>query len=243
MTENTEKNVNSIPQIPKISVAKATFDFLLSNIMHGTWKRGEKIPSENELRVSLNVSRHTIRQAIANLNMLGILETKQGDGNYVRQVGVGLYADFLLPDLIFNKDSVAQIVEFRESIEVASAYYAALRATDEDLKQIKEKMEICVEKRHDITNYPSYDLDFHTAIAAASKNELLYQSLSVIKKHCFDAIREYFDSSLAEQGADCHQKIYDAILHRDADAAKAHMWQHMKNILDRVNNERFKQDK
>lgn len=237
MNEREKNTAEPVPQTQKVSVAKSTFDFILSNIMNGTWKQGEKIPSENELRAMLNVSRHSIRQAIANLNLLGILDTRQGDGNYVRQVGVGLYADFLLPYLLINKENIAQIVAFRESIEVASAYYAALHATEEDLKLIQEKLEICEEQKHDIANYPAYDLDFHSAIAAASKNELLYQSLSVVKKHCFAAIRDYFDSSLAEQGAYYHEKIYDAICRRDAEDARQQMWYHMKNIMVRVDPE------
>ena len=233
-SEGKKTKSASAQQTQKVSVVKSVFDFILSNIMNGTWKQGDKIPSENELRAQLNVSRHSIRQAIANLNMLGILDTRQGDGNYVQQVGVGLYADFLLPYLVVNKDNIAQIVTFRESIEVASAYYAALHATEEDWKLIREKMEICAERTHELDIYPAYDLDFHTAIAAASKNELLYQSLSVVKKHCFDAIRDYFDASLAEEGAYYHQKIYDAIVRRDADEARLQMWYHMKNILLRV---------
>lgn len=235
MSQMMEMQAVPLQRTPGVSVVKTTFNYLLSNILNGTWKHGDKIPSENELRATLNVSRHTIRQAIANLNMLGILESRQGDGNYVQQVGIGLYADFLLPHLIFNKNNVSQLVEFREAVEVEAAYYAALRATEEDLKQIEEKFKICEENRHDTENYPSYDMDFHTAIALASKNELLHQSLSVIEKHCFDAIKGYFDSSLAEQGVGAHQKIYEAIVNRDADSAKAHMMQHMQNIFIKLN--------
>ena len=93
--ENMAQKTDSIPKVPKVNVSKTTFDILFRNIMDGTWKTGEKIPSENELKNSLMVSRHTIRSAIANLNMLGILETRQGDGNYVRETGIGLYIDFL----------------------------------------------------------------------------------------------------------------------------------------------------
>ena len=235
MCRNVEMQATPLQRIPGVSVVKTTFDYLLSNILNGTWKHGDKIPSENELRVILNVSRHTIRQAIANLNMLGILESRQGDGNYVQEVGIGLYADFLIPHLLFNKNNISQLIEFREAVEISAAYYAALRATEDDLKQIEEKFRICEENKHDTQNYPSFDMDFHLAIAVASKNELLRQSLSVIEKNCFDAIKGYFDASLAEQGVGCHQKIYEAIVRRDADSAKAYMMQHMQNIFSKVN--------
>ena len=133
------QKTDSIPKVPKVNVSKTTFDILFRNIMDGTWKTGEKIPSENELKNSLMVSRHTIRSAIANLNMLGILETRQGDGNYVRETGIGLYIDFLIPYLMINTANVSQIIEFREAIEISVARLAARRATEENLEDIRQR--------------------------------------------------------------------------------------------------------
>lgn len=232
------ERIDTIPKVPKVNVTKATFDILFHNIMDGTWKAGEKIPSENELKDSLMVSRHTIRSAIANLNMLGILETRRGDGNYVKTTGIGLYIDFLIPYLMINKSNVSQIIEFRESIEVSAVRYAALRATDEDLKNIGEKLEACSSKRRNTELYPEYDLDFHCAIAKASKNELLIQSLNVIKQYCFSAVSEYFNEELAEEGAYCHQKIYTALLNHDSDTAAVYMSKHMQNILRKTHHEK-----
>lgn len=239
MAENVERQIE-IPRIHKVSVAKETFDYLLKNIMTGTWKKGEKIPSENELREALNVSRHTIRAAISNLNMLGLLETRRGEGNYVNETGIGLYADFLLPYLIINRQNVSQIIEFRESIEVASAYYAAIRATQNDIDKIRQQLELCKKNVNNTEIYPAYDMEFHSTIAEASKNELLYQSLCVIKKNCFDAIRDYFDESMASEGADYHDKIYAAICKHDADEARKCMESHMHNILRRLQSDRAK---
>ena len=44
------ERIDTIPKVPKVNVTKATFDILFHNIMDGTWKAGEKIPSENELK-------------------------------------------------------------------------------------------------------------------------------------------------------------------------------------------------
>lgn len=227
-------NTPTTPKIPKVNVTKATFDILFQNIMEGKWKVGEKIPSENELRNSLMVSRHTIRSAIANLNMLGIIESRQGDGNYVRAAGIGLYIDFLIPYLMINQSNIPQIIEFRKCIEVSAAGYAAMRSTDEDLKNIQKKLDICNENRHNTNIYPQCDMDFHVAIAEASKNDLLLQSMNVIRQYCFDAINNYFNESLAEEGANYHQHIYASLLAHDPEAAQNYMTKHMDNILNRV---------
>lgn len=228
------QNTDSIPKVQRVNVTKATFDILFRNIMDGTWKNGEKIPSENELKNSLMVSRHTIRSAIANLNMLGILETRQGDGNYVRATGIGLYIDFLIPYLMINKSNVMQIIEFREAIEISAVRLAARRATEDDLKDIKAKLDLCYSNRHDTDAYPAFDLEFHSSIARASKNDLLIQSMNVIKQYCFQAISAYFSEDLAEAGADCHQELYSALCNHNEDAAALYMSKHMGNIISRL---------
>lgn len=224
----------SISRVPRVNVSKATFDILFRNIMDGTWKPGEKIPSENELKDTLMVSRHTIRSAIANLNMLGILETRQGDGNYVRTTGIGLYIDFLIPYLMISENNVSQIIEFRSAIEVATARLAARRITEEGLRDVAEQLKRCNDNRHNTQAYPAYDLEFHCAIARASENDLLIQSMNVIKQYCFQAISDYFTEDLAEAGADCHQLLYAALCAHDEEAAAHHMMVHMNNIVSRL---------
>lgn len=234
MPENKTAS-SDISKIQKVNVSQATFDTLLGKVMDGTWKQGEKIPSENELKEILGVSRHTVRSAITNLNMLGILETRRGDGNYVKGTGVALYIDFLIPYLFINKTDVAKILEFRESIESTVARYAALRATKEELRQIEEKMYICERNSHDLQNYPAYDFDFHLAVANASKSDLLIQSMFVVKKYCFTAIREYFDLDLALDGTDLHhRRIYEALVNRDGDLACEAMGNHIRSVIKKV---------
>ncbi|WP_101911263.1 FadR/GntR family transcriptional regulator [Marasmitruncus massiliensis] len=234
MPEN-QFSTSDILKIPKVNVSQATFDTLLGKVMDGTWKQGEKIPSENELKEMLGVSRHTVRSAITNLNMLGILETRRGDGNYVKGTGVALYIDFLIPYLFTGKTDVAKILEFRESIESTAARYAAMRATANDLCLIEEKMHICEQNNHDLQNYPAFDFDFHLAIAEASKSDLLIQSMYVVKKYCFAAIAEYFDLDLTLDGTDLHhRRIYEALIGRDADRACEAMGKHIRSIIHKI---------
>ena len=226
------KTENTLSPIRKVSVSQATFDTLLNNIMSGTWKQGEKIPSENELREQLGVSRHTIRSAITNLNMLGILETHQGEGSYVLETGVAVLMDFLIPYLLRSNTDVSAILEFRESIESTAARYAALRADDQDIEDIQKKMLLCEQHKDDYNQYPTYDFDFHLAIAEASKSDLLIQSMYIVKKYCFTAIMNYFDEKLVHQGTDFyHTRIFEAIKDHNPDAACNTMDMHIRDII------------
>lgn len=226
---------SDLTKIQKVNVSQATFDAILSRIMNNTWKQGDKIPSENELKELLGVSRHTVRSAITNLNMLGILETRRGDGNYVKGTGVALYIDFLIPYLFIAQNDVAKILEFRESIESTAARYAAVRATEDELREIGEKMRICEKNSHDLQHYLATDFDFHFAIAEASKSDLLIQSMAVVKKYCFATIAEYFDLELALDGTTLHHcRVYEALSRRDPNRACEAMGDHIRSVNQKI---------
>ena len=135
---------------------------------------------------------------------------------------------------MINTANVSQIIEFREEIEISVARLAARRATEENLEDIRQKLEACNSSRHNTTAYPAVDLEFHCAIARASKNDLLIQSMNVIKQYCFQAISSYFTEDLAEAGADCHQKLFEALCAHNEDEAALYMSRHMANIISRI---------
>ena len=223
--------MEEISQIKKVNVAQETFKVILNMIMEGKWKEGEKIPSENEFKDMLGVSRHTVRAALNNLNMLGIVETKQGDGNYVKFVGVGLYIDLLIPYLFINENNIDVIMEFREGIEAVTARYAAQRATKEDIQQLGMKLQRCTEVTDDMDNYLVADFDFHYSIAKISKNDLLLQSMYVVKKYCFEALSKYLTRTISVDGTHWHEKIFESIRNHDPNEASSYMNQHILRVM------------
>ena len=71
-----------ITPIQKVNVVEEIFDQLQSMLIEGTWKPGDKIPSENELSETFGVSRMTIRQALQKMKALGLIETRSGSGSF-----------------------------------------------------------------------------------------------------------------------------------------------------------------
>lgn len=220
-------------QIKRVNVSEETFKSILNMIMNEEWQSGQKLPSENELKDMLGVSRHTVRSALNNLNMLGIVETRHGDGNYVKSIGMGLYMNLLIPHLLINDKNLDVIMEFRQGIEIMTARCAALRATDEDIKLLKNKYELC-ERSLKQDNYLEVDLDFHYTIAQVSKNDLLIQSMYVVKNFCFGAMVDFVNNEFSSHSFTFHNKILDAIIAHDADLAGQYMNNHMKNIIDKI---------
>ena len=73
----------TLKRIKTESLRSQVYMQLKSQLMEGVWKVGERLPSENELCNILGVSRVTVRAAIQQLEILGLVETKHGGGNFV----------------------------------------------------------------------------------------------------------------------------------------------------------------
>ena len=70
----------------QIPVAEQVTFLLHQRILEGLYAPGRRLPSEAELAEEMGVSRGTVRSALASLATAGLIERRQGDGTYVRQV-------------------------------------------------------------------------------------------------------------------------------------------------------------
>ena len=123
-----------------ISRTEQTADKLISMIMiEHLFAPGEKLPNEEALSKELGVSRVTLREAIRVLGAQGLVETKRGIGTFVttneKVFGSSLSKLNELPAKVSK-----ELFEMRLICEPAAAYYATLRASDEELEDIRQKM-------------------------------------------------------------------------------------------------------
>ena len=111
------------------SLSRQVSDKLEQLISSGTYKVGDKIPTEPELMELFGVSRNTIREAIQSLTWAGMLNVKQGDGTYVS--AENRFAANM--EQRYHDISIDDIAEARNSIEVTIAHLAAKRRTPQDV--------------------------------------------------------------------------------------------------------------
>ena len=150
----------SLPKQITIEIEKA--------IKNGIFKVGEKIPSEPDLVKKFEVSRNTIREAIQSLIQAGVLESRQGDGTYV--ITNDRFEANILTRLCDSK--VSEINEVRSSLEKEIVKLAALRRTDDDLKQMKKALDKVNSIKDSFEENSQADLELHLAIAKASQNPI-----------------------------------------------------------------------
>lgn len=191
---------------------------------------GDKLPAERELVELLGVSRSSVRDAIRKLELLGLVEPRQGTGTVVRDVSEAVLNP--LANVISEKRQlVSELLDFRQMVEPPLAARAAIHASTEQIAAMEEILRRHEEKVAGGHLAIKEDSEFHYSIATASGNTIVLKVLDIV----MDMLRETRSRSLQTRGRPekslaGHRRIMSAIKRRDPEAAEEAMRQHISNI-------------
>jgi GntR family transcriptional repressor for pyruvate dehydrogenase complex len=196
-------------------------------IDNGYFKVGDSFPAERALAEKLGVSRPTIREAMIALELSGLVEIRTGSGIYV----TGKKQDET-SGLLENGVGLAEILEMRYILEPEVCALAASRITDiqiQHLKDIIKEMEVV-----DITPeaFEKADCKLHLAIAEASENEAIKESIKWLWKLREESIfTSCIQEEIEKQGVciDEHKRIVSAIAQKNPERARIAMKNHLDN--------------
>ena len=199
---------------------------------------GDKLPSERELAETLGVSRSSIRDAIRSLELIGLVEPRQGSGTVVREISADTVMNPLTNVLRHKVELVTELIDFRKMLEPPLSARAATHATEDELAEMEEILHRQETKFRAGQLAIEEDSEFHYAIAMASGNSVVLKVLDVL----MDLLRDTRERSLQTEGRPHkslagHRKILAAIKKRDAEAAKAAMRRHIEDVEEIVLNE------
>jgi GntR family transcriptional repressor for pyruvate dehydrogenase complex len=222
----------AIKPIKKNNISNAVFEQMKQAIFNKEWEPGTKIPSENDLASMFSVSRISIRGAIQKLASLGIVETKHGEGTFVKELTSGLYMNSLIPMLYLEKPDIMFILEFRRIIEVESAKLAALRSDENDIAKLQLLLEKMDASKNDLKKHSEEDLNFHFEIARMTKNPII-ENVNLILKDILASVLQDIVAALGySRGIYYHQKLFEAIKAHDSEKAKQIMNEHIQNTIE-----------
>lgn len=231
---STDGGCMAIIPIAKKNISQQIFDQILHNIRKGTWTAGAKLPSENELCQMFGVSRVPIREAMRSLNMMGITQTRQGEGSYVSEINPGLFMNSLLPVLVLSQKGMMDILEYRRIVEPENAALAARNADEGDLATMAGTLEVMDRIGRPVQEFSVADMEFHLDVARATKNTLLFNAANVIRDVLVDYYRKINEIMGVERAMKYHRLIFDAIAARDPDRARCWMQEHIATTIDDV---------
>ena len=219
-----------IRPIERTNVGEQVFDQLKQLLIEGTWTPGQRLPSENELANMLHVSRVTVRQALQKLSALDLIETRLGEGSFVKKIDVGSNMNALIPVMYMGEQSLQQVFEFRQIIDVECARLAARRATLDDIDElvrIHRRYVDCYEKQ-DAAGFGKTDLDFHFQIAQMTRNSLIIKTNSILREVLEHTMQQVIDKMGYKNGIYYHAQLIDAIAAHDEQTAVDLMREHIK---------------
>lgn len=224
-------------QLKRNNLSNQVFEQLKEEIITKRWPPGTKIPSENELTKMLGVSRVTIRGAIQRMAILGLLEIRQGEGTFVKELTPGIYMNSLIPLFYLDSPGTMEVLEYRKVMEVGSISLAVEKRTEEDLKKLEKSLEKMKMYKHDISKFAEEDLNFHLAIAESTRNSIIirinYIIIDLLKRSMSDIVQ----SLGTADGLYYHQEIITALKERDALKAQELMKEHIQRTIQRISQE------
>ena len=152
----------ALKQITRVNIAEKVFEQLRDQILQGTWKEGEKLPSEQELTETLGVSRSSVRQAIRTLADYGMVETRNGTGTYVKRQISGNYMLNIVPIGDLQFEDIVEVLDFLCLIEDSVAAMAVQRCTQEELAELQaiHKRLIAAKDQNDLEALTNVDVEF-----------------------------------------------------------------------------------
>jgi GntR family transcriptional repressor for pyruvate dehydrogenase complex len=212
-------------------------------IAEGRLGKGDKLPPERTLAQQFGASRAVIREALSALEVLGIIECRRGQGDFIKVDATEASINSELMRELLQEHSPREIFEARVELEPSLAGLAAENATEKDIyrleRQLKKLNALGREAELDpekIDDYMEEDRKFHLEVARAAHNSVLFDvSASVnlmMKESRWKALKR---KNIEKEGNIKqfeveHTEIFEAIRDRKSDVARAIIREHIEEI-------------
>jgi DNA-binding FadR family transcriptional regulator len=213
---------------------------LREKIARGELKAGDKLPTEQALIRHFGVSRTVIREAIAGLRADGLVLPRQGVGVFVLEPEA---SNAELPLLTLPTRKISDIIEsleLRTAVEVEAAGLAAVRCSPAQEAEIHSRLEDFEARVKAGEPTAAEDFAFHVAIAEAANNQQFKEFLAFLGRRTIprSQLRQAVGASIDPPASDDklygeHCAIFEAILARDPEAARAAMRRHLAGSMER----------
>lgn len=219
-------------QIERINVVSQVLEYLKHNINTGIWKPGEKIDSELKLVEKLHVSRASVKSAIQQLAALGVLESFQGKGTYIKQVPFQEIQNRL--ESISKHTSMRKLIEFRIIVEVGACRQAAAQISDDMIDELANCLEGMKRNKSELNKpqFVEYDIKFHRTLLMATQNEIIVKSVDVVQDEIQRQGLAYATLEVEEKAIMYHQRILECVRAHDGNGVAKAMLEHLRTTFE-----------
>ncbi len=208
---------------------------LLNLIKEKQLRPGDRLPPERELAAMMNVSRPSLREALRALQIMNIIDNRQGSGTYITSLEPERLVEHL--DIIFtlNDSTYIELFEARKILEVGIAELAAHTITDEEIAELEACLKQAEQALNDPETFLEIDLELHRKILEATGNKILALFMrSISQLSIFSRRRTAESLDVRRRTIKDHHTVVQALKSRDPAAAQRAMLDHLSHIEDRM---------
>lgn len=224
-----------VRQVRKTKVYHEIVEQIKELIASGKIKPGDRLPPERELAELFKASRNSVRDAIRVLEQMGLIDSRQGDGTYIRSVTAEEVTAPLALCLLQSRTQMRELWEVRRVLEPALAEAAAVRVTEEELDELAAILDAQQRKVEAGLLALEEDAAFHYGIAQAAGNGVMLRVMDTL----VDLLRQSRERSLQQHDRPVyshagHVRILAALRRREPATARIEMLHHLREIEERV---------
>jgi GntR family transcriptional repressor for pyruvate dehydrogenase complex len=208
---------------------------LLDYFTSGSIQPGTRLPPERQLAASLGVGRSAIREALAALEILGVVTVRPGSGTYLRGSVSELLPQTLSWGMLLGEQKIGELIGVRHGLEVQAARLAATSITEQGLANLAGHLATMKANKSRFDVFVAADMRFHQELAGAADNDLLNEILQSVRSLLRVWVeRAVDDPKHAQLTCREHEAILTALRARDPKAAAEAMSIHMDSAGERL---------
>lgn len=236
-TDPADELQGRLSALPATTPTAAVASELLRYFTSGSLEPGSRLPAERKLAEMLGTGRSAVREALAALEVLGIVDVRPGSGTYLRSGASELLPRTLSWGLMLGDHDIADLMQIRSALERLVARLAAEHAEDAAMPALQRHLERMAH-HVDLGDHAAFveaDAHFHQELAECTGNSSLGPLLGSVRA----LLRVWVDRSVdaekdARRALDEHNHLVEAIARRDPDEAESKMAIHMKTAEERI---------
>jgi len=210
---------------------------LEARIIERTYDVGDLLPSERDLMREFGVGRPAIREALAHLRNMGLVELRSGERAQVIQPTAEVVVEALsgvAKHMLSAHDGVRNFQNARLFFEVGLARHAAAHATEDDVEQLRLALEINHAALSDLDRFEKTDVAFHYVLAIIPRNPIFPAIHAAIAEWLVQQRHITLNwrgrKGTAEKAYKAHKAIYEAIAACDPERAERAMRDHLAHV-------------
>lgn len=236
MTSTNDFGVAATP-LRKRRLSDDIYAQILLQLSTGQFRIGDRLPTENELATTFDVSRPVVREALQHLQNDGLIDARRGSGTFVRRLPPHEMAHYT------DDARIAQYMrayEVRRGLEVEAARLAALRINQNHRRRIGNALREMEDKMRGGEQGLEADFQFHLEIARSTENDLFEKQLMFLRPDMMGTMRIASIITVKrshdrkERVLQEHRDIFQAISAGDAEQAKLYMHYHLISVRNRI---------